>query len=359
MKRLLCIVGGMNVGGAETFLMKIYRNLNKKEYQMDFAVAVKGKYDDEINAMGGKIFYITPKSKGFFKNFISIVKLVKDNKYNYVLRVSQNSLSAVELLAARIGGAKNVALRSSNSKTIGGLIDSMTHIICKPLAILIPNIKIAPSDKAATFMFGNSKKTIIIKNGLDIKEFRFSSSEREKYRKELNICDKTLFVHIGRFNQQKNHVFLIKVFNEIHKKKADARLALIGTGELKESIEKIVKEYSLEDCVKFLGVRNDVSKLLSAMDCMIFPSFYEGMPNVLIEAQANGLPCVISDTITKDVKITSLINVLSLNANAEIWAETALNHIRDTKLSEKAANIVRESGYDISDCSKSFCETLF
>ncbi len=119
MKRMLCIVGGMNAGGAETFLMKVYRALDKTQYQMDFAVAVKEKgfYDDEILSMGGKIFHIIPKTKGFLKNFFDIKRIVKENGYKSVLRTSQHSLSALELLAARLGGAKITIFRSSNSDT--------------------------------------------------------------------------------------------------------------------------------------------------------------------------------------------------------------------------------------------------
>ena len=156
-KRLLCIVGSMNVGGAETFLMKIYRVLDKTRFQMDFAVATntEGVYDKEIVSLGGRIYHITPKSSGIIKNYNSIKHIVKEKKYKYVLRTSQHSLSALELLAAKSGGAKIRVFRSSNSNTTTGSNKQLIlHNICKFMPMLFANIRIAPSTKAAEFMFG-------------------------------------------------------------------------------------------------------------------------------------------------------------------------------------------------------------
>mgnify|MGYP001624405131 CR=1 FL=1 len=157
-KRILCIVGSMNAGGAETFLMKIYRNLDRTKYQMDFCVSIDspGVYDEEIYSLGGKIVHTSPKSKGFIKSFNSIKNIVKTNKYKYVMRVSQHSLSGLELLAAKLGGARVTIFRSSNTQTGGGKLNRILHSICLPLTMLVPEIKIAPSTEAAEFMFGKN-----------------------------------------------------------------------------------------------------------------------------------------------------------------------------------------------------------
>ena len=331
MKRLLCIVGSMNAGGAETFLMKIYRQLDKTKYQMDFAVAVqeKGFYDDEIFSMGGKIFYITPKSEGVLKNFCSIRKLVKYEKYQCVLRTSQHSLSALELLAAWLGGAKTRVFRSSNSNTTtGGGMDLKLHKLCAFMPRWFANVRIAPSTEAAEFMFGKDcvlkGKAKIVHNGIDLSLYCYSDENRRSVRKEFGIEDKYVVGHVGRFNQQKNHKKLIEIFTELKRVKPNAVLLLVGKGELEEAVHKLVQEKGIEDSVIFSGVRSDVSRLLSGMDVFVFPSLYEGMPNTVVEAQATGLPCVISDTITKEAAITNIVEFVELESSAKIWMSKIL-----------------------------------
>lgn len=365
MKRLLCIVGGMNVGGAETFLMKIYRTIDRTMYQMDFAVSIDGEgaYDDEIKKLGGKIYHITPKSKGWLKNFCDIKNLVKGEKYNYVLRVSQNSLSALELLAAKFGGAKNRAFRSSNSN-VGSASKKqrLIHRLCWFMPRLFANIKIAPSTEAAEFMFGNDcvKKghAKILHNGIDLSYYRYHERSRVTIRQEFGIPDTALLVgHIGRFNQQKNHVFLLKVFKNIYDNNNSAVLLLVGTGELEKDIKNQAEMMGLGEKVIFLGVRSDIPSLLSAMDVFVMPSFYEGMPNTVIEAQATGLPCVISDTITREANITGLVKYMSLEDDSLLWSNEIL------KLSENQRQNVDkkfiESKYDIKSVTDEFVDMIF
>lgn len=328
MKRLLCIVGVMNAGGAETFLMKMYRQLDKSKYQMDFAVAVeeKGFYDDEIISLGGKIFHITPKSEGMIKNFISIKQIVKKNRYVYVLRTSQHSLSALELFAAQLGGAKVRIFRSSNSNTTtGNKKELLLHKLCAFMPRVFANVRIAPSTEAAEFMFGKKciekGKAFLLHNAVDLKVYHYDEKARIKYRREFN-CENALVIgHVGRFNQQKNHFFLIEIFKEILQVKPNSKLVLIGTGELEEKIKKKVEDEHISDKVIFTGVRRNVQEILSAFDVFVFPSLYEGMPNTVIEAQATGVPCVISNTITREVDITGLVEFVDLSISARQWAE--------------------------------------
>lgn len=363
MKRLLCIVGGMNVGGAETFLMKMYRGFDHSKYQMDFAVAERGVYDKEIKSLGGRIFRITPKSKGIIKNFNDIRKIVKKYHYNSVLRVSQNSLSALELFASKLGGAKIRAYRSSNSSTVNGTKkEKLVHKACMWMPKIFANVRFAPSTKAAEFMFGKrciqKGKAFIINNGLDLKIYKYSTKSRKKIRNELGLTDEFIVGHIGRFNQQKNHKFLIQIFAKIKKMRSDAVLVLCGKGEKQKEIEEQVKKLDLVDSVKFLGVRRDIPDVLSAMDVFVFPSFYEGMPNTVIEAQATGLPCLISDTITKEAMITDLVHFEPLK-NAEHWGKKTLMLVNNNQERLKYNREMRERHYDISDCIQDFCTHLF
>ena len=355
MKRILCIVGSMDMGGAETFLMKIYRVLDRNNYQMDFCVAKekKGFYEDEIERMGGKIYRIKPKSKGVWKNFNDIKRIVKNNHYQNVMRVSQNSLSALELLAARIGGAKNVVFRSSNSSTCGGRKSELVHYLFRPVANLISKQKIAPSEKAGRFMFGR-RRFVVLNNGLPIDDFKFSLDYRKKYRNEFKAGKKSVVIgHVGRFSKQKNHKLLIDIFEKYNEANPDSVLWLLGTGELEDDVRRCVAEKGLTKRVIFFGIRDDINKIYSAMDCFVFPSLYEGMPNTVIEAQASGLPCLVSDTITKDCQITENVKYCSL-MSIDDWVNR-ISIIND----EQRGMIKVDEKYDIEKVVNDFIEIAY
>ena len=328
MKKLLCIVSSMDRGGAETFLMKIYRQLDKSKYQMDFCVSKResGFYDEEIKEMGGKIFYVPPKSKNPFKTFSAIKKLVKKEKYVSVLRTSQQSLASLDLFASKCGGARKLIYRSSNAGvTDGEMINKLFGFLPK----IIPNVKIAPSTEAAEFVFGKNavknNRVTILHNALNYEDFRFKDEIRNKIRKELNVGNKTLYGHVGRLNKQKNHMFLLRIFEEILKKDKNSVLVLIGEGELKQDILEKIKELNIGQNVIFLGPKKNINEYFMAFDKLIFPSLFEGMPNVIIEAEASGLPCYISSTITKEANITGLVKYIDLDKSAEEWANIILN----------------------------------
>ena len=364
MKRLLCIVSSLNQGGAETFLMKLYRNIDRENYQFDFCLMsdIIGKYEDEVLSLGGKLYRVTPKSQNPLKCFLSLRKIVKENDYKYVMVVNEHSLSVIDLIAAKSGGAKKLVMRSSNADSES----ETSRILHKMFAFLphnVPNVMIAPSTKAARYTFGKknveSGKVSIVKNGLPVDDFVFDASEREAVRKELNIENNFVVGHVGRFQKQKNHKFLVEIFKEILKKNENARLVLVGgNGDLMEDTKNRVRELGIEDKVLFLGNRTDVPKLLSAFDVLVFPSFFEGMPNVVIESQAASLPCVISDTITDEADITGMVEYYSLEKTAEEWAEKAL--LQAGKFERK--NLKEEfykNGYAIKTVVEKFAELVF
>jgi glycosyltransferase involved in cell wall biosynthesis len=361
-KRLLCIVSAMNVGGAETFLMKIYRTLDKSRYQMDFYCMSleEGYYEKEIRQLGGRVYHAQPKSRHFIKSFIKLKETVKHEKYEYVLRVSQHSLATIDLVAAKLGGAKVVAQRSSNSDSSGNL-SRMLHLLFKGLPIMVPTIKIAPSTEAGVYTFGKrsiGKKTLaIIKNAISLEDFSYRPEIRDKIRKKMGMEGKYVVGHIGRFSKQKNHDFLIDVFAEIEKIHADSILVLIGKGELESDIKRKIKDCGLNDKVVFLGVRGDISEILMVIDVFVFPSYFEGMPNTVIEAQATGLPCLISDTITREAKITDLVEYISLNQKAKEWAIVALKYNNFVRKDMRESLI--DKGYDIKSVTSEFEKLIF
>ena len=361
MKRLLCIVGGMNTGGAETFLMKMYRQLDKSLYQMDFCVgnSEEGFYDKEIIENNGKIIHITKKSKNPIKSFLDIRKVVKKGQYKSVIRISQHSLSSIDLFAAKLGGAKKLIFRSSNSNSCGNFLNRILHIVFIPLAIIIPNVKIAPSDVAAIHMFGkkqyNKGKVIILNNGLNIQFYKYNEKIREKKRNELNIKkDEFLIGHVGRMVKQKNHFFLIDVFEKYLILNNKSKLLLIGDGELRQQIIDYITDKGLNDKVIMLGVRSDTNELYQAMDCFVFPSLYEGMPNTVIEAQTSGLNCIISNTITKTVNLTDRVKFLNFD-NIDEWVANISNSCNRYESAIK----VMEKKYDIEFVNKLFIENIF
>lgn len=361
MKRLLCIVSAMNTGGAETFLMKMYRALDRDKYQMDFLVNSETNfYEKEILAMGGKIYKIPAKSQSLSAWYKGTKKVVHDNGYQYVIRVCEHSLAVLDLLAAKAGGATHLIMRSSNASS-GNKKSMMLHKLFRFLPATVPTVKLAPSTEAAEYTFGKGcverGEVTLLHNAIDTDLYCFDPAGREKIRKELGLTDKFVVGHVGRFNQQKNHEFLVEVFYELLKKRPEARLVLVGKGELEETVRKKISDLDIEQYVVFTGVRKDIPQVLSAFDVFLFPSLYEGMPNTVIEAQATGLPCVISDTITRQAKVTGLVRYCSLAQGSATWVEACEKSKVENRL--KYSNALKAAGYDIRDVAPRFVKMVF
>lgn len=362
-KRLLCIIGNMNAGGAETFLMKMYRSIDRSKYQMDFCINTNNEcfYENEIKTLGGKIYRISAKSQSIklFKNGLS--DCIKSGNYKYVLRITSSAMGFMDLKIAKKAGAKICSARSSNSNDGKSIKAKAAHVLGKLLYRKYADVKIAPSDLAAKYTFGKKAyrrgEVHILHNALDLNVYSFDEQTRNHIRKEFSIDDNVKIIgHVGRFMSQKNHSFLLDIFNEIHKQNQNTVLMLVGKGELKDKIKEKIKALNLDGSVIFTGVRSDIPALLSAMDVFVFPSFYEGMPNTVIEAQATGLPCLIADTITKEANVTGLVRYMPLKVPEE-WAKEALNMILDTRMQTK--KIMIENGYDIESVSKEFVRLVF
>ena len=342
MKRLLCLLSSMNAGGAETFLMKVYRALDRSQYQLDFCINVKEKcfYEDEITALGGRIFRIPAKSEDLqgFKSGLS--EIVKREGYDHVLRITSSTMGFMDLQVAKKAGAAVCCARSSNASDGGSLKSKVAHIMGRLLYQKYVDVAFAPSDLAAIYTFGKknyeSGRVKILHNAVDLSVFSYDEEARHKIREELSIPEgATVLGHVGRFMEQKNHAFLADIFKSIHDKHPNTVLLLVGDGPLRPAFEQKITELGLREQVIFAGIRSDVPKLLSAMDVFVFPSFYEGMPNTVIEAQATGLPCVIADTITREADITGLVTYVPLSVGADGWRDAVEPKLtlprRDTK----------------------------
>ena len=364
LKRVLCIIGNMNTGGAETFLMKLYRCMDKTIYQMDFCLQVEGEcyYENEIKAFGGRIYRIPPKSDNIKGFKCGLSKIIKENNYKYVLRITSNAMGFWDLKIAKEAGAKVCIARSSNSSDGGGIKKALAHRLGQLLYGKYVDVRVAPSDLSAKYTFGNRAytdgKVRILHNAVDVDAYKYSQIDRIAIREEFNIDQNALLIgHIGRFMKQKNHRFLLEIFKAIMSKKSDSKLILIGNGIMEGQVKQWCAELGVNKNVIFTGVRSDVSRLLSAMDVFVFPSLYEGMPNTVIEAQANGLPCVISDTITKEADITGLIRYMSLERSAEEWAAAVDEQMSMGRKDTRQAFI--DAKYDINEVVKEFVSLVF
>ena len=328
-KRLLCIISSLNTGGAETFLMKVYRSLDRSKYRMDFVVSDDGFYDEEVLELGGKIYHVPLRTAHPFKVFGAIRRIVKENQYHSVLKLGNSPLCVTDLIAAKMGGAEICAMRSCNAPTNLSFKQKATDFVFRPILNGVANVKLAPSDLAACYTFGEKRsrrgEVQFLHNGVDLGVFCYDDMARERIREEFSLVGKTVIGHVGRFNKQKNHKFLLSVFSEIKKKDENAKLLLVGTGELEESIRAQASELGVLEDIVFTGVRRDVPALLSAMDVFVFPSKYEGLGVVLVEAQTNGLYCFASARIPQECKISNRIEFLSIE-DATLWAENILDN---------------------------------
>ena len=363
MKKIICFVGSMDAGGAETFLMKIYRAIDKNKYQFDFIVNVKKEcfYDAEIKKMGGHIYYSPPKSQKPFENIRKNLKIIENTHYDAALRMTSHSLGTIDLLVAKFAGVKKLILRSTNAGNTENKFSFVLHKFFLFLPKYIPNIKLAPSKLAAEYLWGGgclkNGNVKILNNGIPLGEYVFSQKMRNKKRLELGINDNFVIGHIGRFNFQKNHQFLLRIFAEIYKKDNNVRLLLIGKGELEGQIRVQIEKLKIREAVIFTGLRHDVPGLLMAMDVFVLPSYFEGMPNVVIEAQMTGLRCLVSDKVDSGVKITNFVRFLPIS-RIEEWTTNILHFNKLYNRNIPLDSLLVKS-YDINIVAQHFLSIVF
>ncbi len=353
-EKVLIIINTIDAGGAETFVMKVFRCLYK-EYTFDFLINKKDSdyYLKEINELGGQVYYGISKSQNVLMSMKSTYRTVKNGGYKKVLCVSVHPLGCLDLLACRIAGAKLCLTRSTNSSA-GGKVSHVLAAFCRPFMRLLTDVMLAPSKEAGIWLFGNKAvkkgKVKIINNGLDTGLYEYNEKKRIDKRKELGLEEKDFVVgHVGRFNKQKNHAKLIDIFYEVLKERQSAKLLLVGDGELRSEIESKAEKLGIRDKILFLGIRDDVPDILMVMDVFVFPSLYEGMPNAVIEAQATGLPCVVADTISADVRITHCLEMVNLGTSSLYWAERIEGIIKEHFYDDRKVmiNEIVEAGYSI------------
>lgn len=259
--------------------------------------------------------YILPKKKNVFKYMSSIADIVKNNNYDIVYIHGNSAMMFPETFATKTSCSSRILTHchSDSSNYIVG------HYLIKPLFNLFVDTKIGVSESASNWAY-MGKNINTIPNGIDVDRYVFDKNNRDKIRKQLNIKDNELLIgNVGRFSKQKNQMFLLDVFNEYASTNNNSKLLLIGDGELKQDIINKINKLNLDKKVIILDSVTDIEKYYSAMDVMVLPSIFEGFGLVALEAQANGLPTVVSDVFPKEVFCTDLIDKMPLESNYKEW----------------------------------------
>lgn len=342
--RILHIVGAMYPGGMENFIMNLYRNIDRTRFQFDFIVhQQKDKdYTEEIEKLGGRVYLLPRLTRKPFSNLHRIRRLVRENHYPMVIRHTANALVAPQLLAAKSAGAVTVC--HSHNETDPQL---RLHRIGQRLMRRAADIRLACSEKAGHWMYGDQSFEVI-HNAIDIPRFAYHESKAAKIREEFYLEGKHAYGNIANFIASKNHSYLLRIYREIIKLDPDAVCFCLGEGDLRPQIEEEIKELHLEKRVILTGIRGDVPDFMSALDVLVFPSRFEGLPLTLIEAQAAGLPSLISDTITGDVIVTEgIVQQLSIELDPKEWAERAVLLAKEQSDRTCPYESIAAAGYDI------------
>ena len=368
--RVLHVLGNTNLGGAESRIMDLYRHTDRNRVQFDFLVhsGEEGFYEKEIRELGGRIFRV-PRFRIY--NYFSYRKALKEffQKHHEFALVQghMTSTAAIYLPIAKKAGVKKTAAHARSAGVDKGLKGTMTRFLRRNLADKADYL-FTCSELAGISVYGEKAvregKTIFIPNAIDCAGFTFDPEKRKKMREELGLTDAIIIGHVGRFHYAKNHEYLLRVFAELCRMSAGAggstaetgadqnyHLILLGEGPLMEDTRKLAEELCVADRVHFLGNHKNIADYYQAMDYFVYPSRYEGMPGTIVEAQASGLPCLMSDAICREVIVTELVETMSIEKEPKVWAEELQRRI-DALVSkqenrEKYAAKMAAAGFDV------------
>lgn len=349
-----CLIGNMNCGGIESFIMNVYRNINRDLVQFDFIIhdSKENYYEKEIIMLGGKIYRVPYKSKNFLSYYKEMTNLIKQHPEYKIMHIHTTySLSYFDAKLAKDNGVDTIIIHSHNNNA--NFKRKILHYIFKRKFDNISTYRFACSHSAAKWMFKKNtilnNKYYVVNNGIDIEKFFYDERIRNKIRKKYNIENKFVIGNVGRLSYQKNPEFLIDIFFNIYKNKKSSVLLIVGNGELMQKLKNKVKLLGIEDKVLFLGETNDVDLILQAMDVFLLPSRYEGLGMVLVEAQSNGLKCYTSNNVPTEVNLTGLVDFIDLNNSSSKWADIILSKNNNRKIDIEK---IREKGYDIKDVAR-------
>lgn len=348
--RIVHNIASLHLGGSQAFVMNMYRNIDRSKVQFDFVVTPETKegFYDEITNLGGKIFSC-PRYKG--TNHIQYNKwwddFFNEHPENKVIHGHVRSTASIYLKIAKRHGLVTIAHShsTSNGNGISAIVKRIMQLPIRKQADYL----FACSDKAGKWLYGEKAITqqnyYMIPNGVDLKRFEFDVNKRNQMRMTLGIKkDMMILGHIGRLSTPKNHKFLLNVFNKYHKINSNSKLLLVGDGELFDCIKEHIDKLNISDAVIMTGSKQNTEDYYQVMDIFVFPSLWEGLPVSVVEAQANGLQCLISDVITHDVDLTDLIQYLPLDE--ELWLGAIVEAHKKKRMGLTNENIQRLQPFD-------------
>lgn len=349
MKVLIINTVSFRLNGITSVIMNYYRKMDKDKMITDFLVTneISNDYFDEITSTGSKVYKLNRKGN-IIAYFINLYKLMRSNNYDIVHIHGNSATVSIETVAAYLAKVPVRIVHSHNTTCS----HKRAHKILYPIMKRTYTHGVACGEAAGRWLF-KDQKFDIIKNGIDLNVFTYDENLSNKFKERINYRGRIVIGHVGNFVEQKNHNFLIDIFNELLKKDKNYELLLIGDGPLIQDIKNKVSSLGIEENVCFLGKTNEVSNYLQAVDIFLLPSHYEGLPVVSIEAQALGLPCLISDKVSEEVSITENVKFLPID-NIEHWINAILMQksvIDNNRINSH--NSIRAAGYDIYENSYS------
>lgn len=354
------LVFGMtdNPGGMESCVMNYYRNIDNKQVHFDFLCNWEHMvYEDEVKSNGSVVYTIPQKSSDFKAYKKAMHDFFSQHAKDYdVLWYNTCTLANIDyLMYAKKYGIKKRIIHAHNSGNETSKLRGILHYINKTRLKKYATDYWSCSMSASNYFYNNkiimSHRHHVINNAIQVKQYAYNEHVRNDMREELGLKHKYVIGHVGRFQYQKNHEFLIDIFNEYLKLDSDAFLMLVGQGENEGVIRDKVKELGIQDNVMFMGVRSDVHKLMQVMDVFLLPSRFEGLPLVLVEAQAAGLKCFTSkDVVSDECNVTQSVRFISLDSGAKVWADNILSFKEDTEFISRDdyAYKVTQAGFDIN-----------
>lgn len=355
--RVLHMIGGLNSGGSQSVVLNLYKNIDREKIQFDFIIDEPNQifYKPMIEQMGGKI-YVLPKFKGF--NYFRLRKawknFFKEHSEYKILHSHVRSYASIYISIAKKFGLKTIihSHSTSNGKGVKSIIKNILQRSLRRKADYL----MACSTESGEWLYGKKacKKSnyILLPNAIKITDFLYNPKIRDKYRKELGVENKFVIGHVGRFSEPKNHTFLLDVFSEVVKAREDAVLLLVGDGPLRLSIERKIIDLGVENSVILTGNRDDINNLYQVMDVFAFPSLWEGLPLAIVEAQANGLTCIVSDRVTKDIDLSELVQRFSLEDKVK-WVEN-LSTLKNER--KDVYGKIVSGGFNIKDTTQQITE---
>lgn len=353
--RVAQVVGKMAGGGVEQVVMNYYRHVDRSRVQFDFLVDADSTLvpREEIESLGGRVFEVPP-----YQNVLAsqreLVRLFREERWP-IAHSHMNALSVFPLRAAKRAG---VPVRIAHSHSTAGrgrgeLLRGAAKLLLRGLANVFPTHRMACSRFAGEWLFGRGADFEVVPNAIELDRFSFDGAQRAVARDELGLDDEQLAVlHVGRFMPQKNHRFLVDVFERVAVRADGPVLLLVGSGGDEKLVRGWVEDRGLSGRVRFLGQRDDVERLYMAADVFCLPSLYEGLPLVAVEAQAAGLACLLSDEITEEVNVTSSCRFLPLG-DSTAWANAICGMCPGERF---AVNRCDMSGFDIKATASRLCE---